>query len=92
MMKHPKLASVYLDSINISLYSTTSYLYNYTKVIQKIIYVQSVNNKAYTEKEVSFMYLSHLDTDDLESSKTILQNQLHLTPDPILSTFVYQGL
>ena len=68
--KHTKLASVYLVSVDIPIYSTTSCLYMYANTINNYVYVQSINNRTYTGKEISFKYLSHLDSEYYTYTKT----------------------
>ena len=83
MMKHPKLSSVCLGSVDIPNYSSSKCLFKYAKSINNYIEVQSINQRKYTAKEIAFMYLSHLDDEAYMNAKTRLNSQLHFTPTPI---------
>ena len=92
MIKHPKLASVSLATVDIPSYSTTKCLYKYAKAINNYIEVERINKRLYSLKEVSYMYLSHLDSNTYESTRDNIRGAIKLTPDPIPLRYQVPGL
>ena len=74
MMQHHKITAVSQATIDIHLYSSSSCLYKYAKAITKILYVQALNKRLYSDKETSFMFLSHLDTSKSTTERTTLHS------------------
>ena len=63
MIKHPRLALISLATIDISKYSETKNKYTYAKCIINYLLIQPINKRAYTPKEVVYIYTSHLDSE-----------------------------
>ena len=79
VFKHPNLSTTSLASMNIHRYPASKCLYKYTKGNMNYIYIQDINKQAYFLKEISLMYLSHLDDKTYVSICTSLRNTIKTT-------------
>ena len=73
MLKHPKLASVSLVTIDIPKYSSSNNLFLHAKAIPNYLFIQSIKKQTYTHKEATCVYLSHLDSEEYTIVKDTVQ-------------------
>ena len=92
LIKHSKLTSVSLATINIPKYSTSKCLYKYAKAINNYVEVQLTNSRVYTTKVISYMYLSHLDSETHMNTRDRIRTTIEMTPNPIPIRYQVPGL
>ena len=92
MMRHPKLVDQSLSTIDIPSFSSFNCLYKYAKALMNYVYIEDVNMRSYTQKEIAFMYLSHLDSSTHKQIADSLRNIIAITTAPLPMKYRVPGL
>ena len=69
-LTHPKLTITSVATIDIPKFSDSNDLFVYAKEILDFVDKHNINSRTYTQREISEMYLSHLDDEKYEEAKS----------------------
>ena len=92
MVRQPTLLPRLLSTIDIPKYSASACLYKYANAIKNYIYIQDINSRHYTNMEVAYIYLSHIDENKYSTTCKNITMTLEKVGSSLLIKYLVPGL